>query len=158
MLKSCTNSDVLAGVLPLACSCAIVGLCTASVACCWCWLASDLPSSPDLAAVCPSPPGLAPGPACPSPPGMISWFLFAWLGLVLHLASIVFCWMWFLMCCCGRTVMFFVWLGAVCKNSGVLEFVLVEWAANSPWCSSPGRLLGVAGSCGAASTTFACSD
>jgi hypothetical protein len=55
-------------------------------------------------------------------------------------------------------VVFFVWLGAEYKNSSVLQLVLVECSTHSPWCSSPGRWLGVAGSCGAANTPLACSD
>jgi hypothetical protein len=63
--------------------------------------------------------------------------------LLLWKNSDVLCVVW----CCVQEQ----WCSWVCP-------VLVEWADSSSWCSSPGRLLGVAGSCGAASTTFACSD
>jgi hypothetical protein len=75
--------------LPFACSCAIVVLYTASVVCCRYRLASGLPTPPGSAAACPSPPGLLLASTCPSPPEMNCWFLFSWLGLELHLASMV---------------------------------------------------------------------
>jgi hypothetical protein len=40
---------MLARFLPDAYSCAVIVLCTASVACCWWWFASGLPSPPGLA-------------------------------------------------------------------------------------------------------------
>jgi hypothetical protein len=49
MLESCTSSEVFARFLPAAWSCAVIVLFTASVACCWRWLASSLPSPPGSA-------------------------------------------------------------------------------------------------------------
>jgi hypothetical protein len=49
MLESGTCNDMHARFLPVACSCAVIVLCTASVACCWWWLASGLPSPPGSA-------------------------------------------------------------------------------------------------------------
>jgi hypothetical protein len=115
--------------LPFAWSCAIVVLYTASVVCYWYRLASGLPTPPGLAAACPSPPGLAPGLACPSPPEMISWFLFSWLGLELHLASKVFagdvCMLQSKSCCCSCC-------GAVWDMWALL-----------PWYYPPGQMLGI---------------
>jgi hypothetical protein len=49
MLESGTCNDMLARFLLVACSCAVIVLCTASVACCWWWLAPGLPSPPGSA-------------------------------------------------------------------------------------------------------------
>jgi hypothetical protein len=147
MMETCTSSDVLAGVLPFACSCAIVVLCTALFAVGVGLLLTCLLLLAWLLA-CPSPPGLAPGFSL----SFSSWdellvlllLAWSWASLGLHgFAGCIWVMKW---CCCGRTVMFFV-------VSNVSSFT---WFS-SRWCS-PGRLLDVAGSCGAASTSFACSD
>jgi hypothetical protein len=97
--------------LPVACSCAVIVLCSATVACCWQWLASSLPS----------PPGSTPGLSfsswtyCWSPIllllGLIlsfSWSpWFSWMFLCDEVQELVLFLMW-----CARTVVFLRWCSA----------------------------------------------
>jgi hypothetical protein len=142
MLETCTSSDVLAGFLPFACSCAIVVLCTASV------LAVD--GSLLLACLlllarllaCPSPPRLAPGS---SPPGLVLSFnwppWFCWMCLSDEVQELILFLVWV-----ARTLVFLRWcsVGSVC---GCFPLVLFTRSTAS-----------LASSCGAASTNFPCSD
>jgi hypothetical protein len=132
MLESCTSSKVFARFLPATWSCAMIVLFTASVACCWRWLASGLPS----------PPGSAPSLS------FSSWTC-CWSPVLLLLGLILsFRWTpWCLLICFRYDD------GAVkeqwCSCVGSLWF---RMEAASPGAAHLSRQLGLYCWCGAAST------
>jgi hypothetical protein len=95
---------------------------------------------------------LAPGPACPPPPRLAP-------GLVL-------CFTWPPRCFAGCDFWCVAiaveeqWCSWYMMQSCVVLALVQCWGCVCcfPWYSSPGRWLGVAGSCGAANTPIACSD
>jgi hypothetical protein len=129
---------MLARFLPDACSCAVIVLYTAYVACCWWWLASGLPY----------PPGSTPSLSFTS--WTCSWLLLVllllrWaagssppeLDLELQLDSMVL--LDVIVWWCASTG---VVLGVVCKDCDVLALVHCWWCECCfPWWYSSGRLL-----------------
>jgi hypothetical protein len=146
---------MLARFLPDACSCAVLVLCTASVACCWCSLASGLPSPPGSALSLTFTSWtcywlllvllLLIWAAGSSPPGLVLSFnwppWFCWMCLSDDLQELVLFLVWG-----ARTLMCLRWCsaGSVCV---LLPLVLFIRSTAS-----------FASSCGAASTSFSCSD
>jgi hypothetical protein len=144
MLESGTSNDMFARFLPAACSCAVIVLCTASVACCRWWLASGLPS----------PPGSTPSLS------FTSWTC-CWSSVLLLLA-----WSWAFVGLHGFTGCYYVMM---CKN-----LCCSWCGVQGLWCSCVGAVLVVwvlfplvifirsaacfASSSGAASSSFSFSD
>jgi hypothetical protein len=124
MLETCTSSGVLARFLPLPvvvqkwccvqllllavdADLLLAGLLLQT----WLWLVLHLLAS-----------------TCSSPPEMICWFLFSWLGLELHLASMVLLVMF--VCCSARAVVVLaVVLCETCEHCSPGTTLLVECLA-----------------------------